>query len=65
MVDMDRFDNFRQGILDTINGAYEPGRGAGWVGYAEGHDYAMSPGFEPDSDYDRGAYAVYFGEEGD
>lgn len=60
-MDLDKFDNFRQGILDTLNDAYDPA--ARFVGYAEGHDYATSANFVNDSDADADAFATYFPED--
>lgn len=56
-MDTETYNNFSQGIKDTLLGVYKPQ--PRFVGYAEGHDYATSERFgrsRPTED----AYAFYF-----
>lgn len=59
-INPDTLDNFRQGINDTLNDAYDENDAKRYIGYAEGRDYATSDTFINDSDFDTDAYAVYF-----
>jgi hypothetical protein len=59
-MDLDKFDNFRQGIADTLNDAYDESTAKRYVGYAEGRDYAKSAEFVNDSDADADAFDSYF-----